>query len=772
MTHVGGVLTTALLSLLLLLSLESLPLVAAAPAGKLLRDSGDGGAVNDPSKMNADDAAQLAIAVSARSSSRQSRRQSSPSLFAGTGLSVPIMPLAPLDPFPDPLLEQSFGTNCNACRAILPTFQLMATLTDVESIRSIFVNACVVAVETIPVQTVPINGSIICPLLSDRYVAPLVNALGLTTLTSEELCEYFDYCVVLNKTQNRLGQFPPPYQPSMVVAGLSDTKQRSERSVRRDDANPRTYSVKRATRAMGLFANALVSSLFGSSTTQVPRTSKKVQPTTEPSTHQHDHPARTSRRHPARTSRKSSAFALPVPSTTPKYAPGETIRLLQITDINLDMAYEPNSNTNCDQLVCCHASNGPGTAGPFGDYNCNTPLRTLRSLFAYINATFSFDGNTHANDSTAPNGRIDYVLWTGNNGPLDIWNSSWNRTLEANRLVRDLFLQTMPNVTVFPAVGSHDVYPDNLFNYNTDQYILDAYADLWSPWFPNKTLLEPVQRFGAYTQPIRPGLRLVATNSYQSNKYNYFVALDRAQPRTTEQIAFFTETFTQALMAQERLVIIGNIAPGSVDVTPTYSSGAIQFIAAFPNSAVLNVYGYVHRDLFSLIHAVTAGNATVEPDLIVDQPVDVVFSGPPVSPNSQVNPSFRVYTLNGTTFELIDHETYTFDLTGANAAAAALSTPATDEQLDDIALRSWAKLYNLKETYNMTDTSVASFANLSQRIRNEPEVANLFSTLAVGASAPVACPLSTCGVEHYCATAFSVINYVFGCVVGLSSTSS
>lgn len=70
-------------------------------------------------------------------------------------------------------------------------------------------------------------------------------------------------------------------------------------------------------------------------------------------------------------------------------------KLVQITDIHVDPYYEPGSEANCGEPLCCRSTNGPAksrdrAAGAWGDYrNCDTPVPTLRHVLKHINEVHS-----------------------------------------------------------------------------------------------------------------------------------------------------------------------------------------------------------------------------------------------------------------------------------------------------------------------------------------------------------------------------------------------
>lgn len=69
------------------------------------------------------------------------------------------------------------------------------------------------------------------------------------------------------------------------------------------------------------------------------------------------------------------------------------IKVLQITDIHLDLYYKEGADADCDMPMCCRASSGsPKTkktaAGKWGSYRkCDSPQWLVESAFKHIRDT-------------------------------------------------------------------------------------------------------------------------------------------------------------------------------------------------------------------------------------------------------------------------------------------------------------------------------------------------------------------------------------------------
>jgi len=58
---------------------------------------------------------------------------------------------------------------------------------------------------------------------------------------------------------------------------------------------------------------------------------------------------------------------------------------------------------------------------------------------------------------------IDYILWTGDIPPHDVWNQTQEGNIDIIKDTVDLFLQYFPHTPIFPALGNHETTPVNRF---------------------------------------------------------------------------------------------------------------------------------------------------------------------------------------------------------------------------------------------------------------------------------------------------------------------
>jgi Calcineurin-like phosphoesterase len=58
---------------------------------------------------------------------------------------------------------------------------------------------------------------------------------------------------------------------------------------------------------------------------------------------------------------------------------------------------------------------------------------------------------------------IDYILWTGDLPPHDVWNQTKDENLSIIKQTVDQLGQTFPNIPIFPALGNHESVPVNRY---------------------------------------------------------------------------------------------------------------------------------------------------------------------------------------------------------------------------------------------------------------------------------------------------------------------
>ncbi|XP_026472938.1 sphingomyelin phosphodiesterase-like [Ctenocephalides felis] len=369
----------------------------------------------------------------------------------------------------------------------------------------------------------------------------------------------------------------------------------------------------------------------------------------------------------------------PVPKPSPDSSqipkPGApAFKVLHISDTHYDPYYAEGSNADCNEPLCCRLTNGPsltpgGGAGRWGDYRkCDTPKRTVDHMLKHIT-------ETHQD--------IDYILWTGDLPPHDVWNQTREENLKILKETVKQMSDVFPGIPIFPALGNHESAPVNSFPppyvRQRDSAIAWLYDELdaqWRRWLP-ASVSHTVRRGAFYSVLVRPGFRVISLNMNYCNNKNWWLLLNSTDPAT--ELQWFIYELQSAEFSGEKVHIIGHIPPGHADCLKVWSRNYYKIIARYEHTITAQFFGHTHFDEFEVFY---------DPKDL-SRAVSVAYVGPSVSPYYDLNPGYRIYYVDGdhddTTRTVVDHESWIMNLKEAN--------------LYDYPI--WYKLYSARSAYDM-----------------------------------------------------------------------
>lgn len=338
----------------------------------------------------------------------------------------------------------------------------------------------------------------------------------------------------------------------------------------------------------------------------------------------------------------------PVPST-----PG--FHVLHLADLHLDSMYREGADNSCPEVLCCRAENGIPTnisrrAGRWGDYTrCDSPYRLVESLIQH----------------TAKQHRdVAYILWTGDNAPHDNWRTSRRDMLTATSTITVLLRRYFPDVPVIPVIGNHDSVPINSFPPRevwstgfSGAWLYSAMADMWKPWLPPNAVAT-LENFGYYSLLVRPRFRIIVVNTNVAYKLNFWVLMT-ARGDPSNQLRWLTEELRAAFLTGEKVHIVGHISPADRDILPAWSHMYYRIIKNYQTTVSGEFFSHTHVDEIQLSKDDN------------EKPFAVTYVAPSLSPWKNVNPGYKVYTIDGnrgskSTLEVTEVARWTVDLTEAN----------------------------------------------------------------------------------------------------------
>uniref|UniRef100_A0A6B2L3Q1 Uncharacterized protein n=1 Tax=Arcella intermedia TaxID=1963864 RepID=A0A6B2L3Q1_9EUKA len=384
----------------------------------------------------------------------------------------------------------------------------------------------------------------------------------------------------------------------------------------------------------------------------------------------------------------SATPVYPKPKLTPSgpFPNPATGTIFHVSDIHYDHFYTTGTNTDCGMPVCCHPTYGNGPAGTFGDYNCDTPKILVQDMLNQMK-----------------NANPDYLIYTGDTPAHDLWLQTHKSNVDTILNVTQWVLERLPAKTkYFPALGNHAAAPvDNFGGPLRDFWLYGPVGDLWSKFLPTDAVVS--FKFGGYyTAVMEPGLRVIAlqTNYYDNNNL-WLKSLQ--QPDIAGQLTWLGDVLSQIKALGEKAIIIAHEKPASFAKGP-WQQMYLSLINQYKDIIVTHFMGHNHNDLFQVLHD-PSSNGSV--------PISVVFIPSSLTPvGNTSNPSYRIYSYDQLSKEVLDFVQYRVDLVLANQ----------NGYLD------WYQAYTAKKDWKISDMSPKSWQSVGERIGANVQDWNFFKT--------------------------------------------
>lgn len=359
---------------------------------------------------------------------------------------------------------------------------------------------------------------------------------------------------------------------------------------------------------------------------------------------------------------------------------GSGLRMFHVTDLHLDPSYRLTS----DPAHVCASSKGSNASAPglYGDYLCDAPYSLLRSALSELGRMVSAG---------------DAVIWTGDSPPhVPVSELSTDLVIDILTNLTTLIQENLPpNVTVFPALGNHDYWPQDQMP-GSSNVVYKAAAKLWAPWLQQEAL-QTLSEGGFYSQTVGPGLRLMSLNTI------LYYGPDKATVNSSDpagQYDWLLRTLKGAELQGEKVLIIAHVPVGflpfamnTTAMRREHNERLNEIFLRFSDIIIGQFYGHTHRD-----------SVTVQRDR-TGLPVNSVFVAPAVTPIRNIkepasnNPGLRVYILDRD-YEVQDLWQLYLNLTEANLQQRAL----------------WRVSYVMTEEYGLKDLSPDSLLGLGLRL--------------------------------------------------------
>jgi sphingomyelin phosphodiesterase len=173
--------------------------------------------------------------------------------------------------------------------------------------------------------------------------------------------------------------------------------------------------------------------------------------------------------------------------------------------------------------------------------------------------------------------------------------------------------------------------------------------------------------------------------------------LDPIDP--ANQLKWLVHQLQEAETANEKVHIIGHIPPDSRECTQAWLYNYLRIMERYEDTILAQYYGHTHRDEFRILYSLYK-----QP-----KPVSIAFIGPSMTPYTENNPAYRVYSMDSNGY-LNDYTTFYFNLSEANSQM----TPPK-----------WKLGYQAKSTFKLFDLGPDSWHNFITRLEQDE---NLFQS--------------------------------------------
>ncbi|XP_075971723.1 sphingomyelin phosphodiesterase 1-like [Anticarsia gemmatalis] len=469
---------------------------------------------------------------------------------------------------------------------------------------------------------------------------------------------------------------------------------------------------------------------------------------------------------------------LPPPSTISNTPTANTkpLKIALITDAHIDPLYEAGGVAECGEPTCCRkgqtlaqnyiyrsefsesiveqgivnasgklmldlsvasklrqlkrstqtrfpATRSPAPAGYWGDFrNCDTPIWAFDDVIDRIT-------ETHKD--------IDVVYYIGDTIDHGVWETSYELIDEMNRyLIEKIRKGFGDNVLVVPNIGNHESQPTNQFapsritgdKLNTT-WLYDALAEKWDHYLSEeakKTLRER----GDFSLLVRPGLRVISLNNNVAYRYNWWLVYDPLDAK--KHLDWLIDELHKAEQAGEKVHILAHIPPGVHDLTQTWTREYNRIVNRFTATIAAEFNGHTHSDEFKIFYN-PEGN-----------PIEMAWGAGSTTSYTFYNLNYKIVDVNTATYEPENIGNYIYNLTEANL------TPNRKPH--------WFQLYDMKNTYSLTNLSATSMNELVHKmVTTNKELLDIYAAFYSKISDRWSWCNDGCKIDNLCKTVVTVL---------------
>ncbi|CAG2103821.1 unnamed protein product [Medioppia subpectinata] len=384
------------------------------------------------------------------------------------------------------------------------------------------------------------------------------------------------------------------------------------------------------------------------------------------------------------------------------------LKMLHLTDVHLDLCYAPGSASHCREPLCCRPSSPPLTSrSSAGNHSAGYWAETRFSCDArleFVAAAIKHMADRHRD--------LDFIIWTGDNAPHDVWNttreSNLRHILEVTRIVKRAFR----GKPVFPTLGNHDTHPNNMYvpnkaalDSNGDvsmSWLYDTLADnYWHQWLSAPEAKRTFKLGGYYTARMGKGLVAIVLNNNICHLGNVWIAYDPIDP--DGQLQWLIDQLDSAERRGLYAIIIGHVP--IEECYMSWTNNYLRIVERYAQVIVGAYFGHSHKDEIAVYYSKNSSDNSV-------YPVSHGYIGSSLTTFPSLNPGYRIFTLDSTGVP-IDFTMYYTNVTESNLAG-------------DGRPPKWLFGYSAKKSYKMKSLSTRSWDRFMTKAATDDRLADLY----------------------------------------------
>ena len=328
----------------------------------------------------------------------------------------------------------------------------------------------------------------------------------------------------------------------------------------------------------------------------------------------------------------------------PKKADEEYYKVVQVSDIHLDMEYKEGAVANCNLPLCCRE---------LQDDDLVPVKQTYAGLYGTIGKCDANIETVRAFAEKASELNPDYIMFTGDNIAHSVWLVTQEEVIRATKMQIEAIQEKFGNNTpIYPAIGNHERAPVDEFH-GEESELLEGLAAIFKPYLDEQAY-ESFRKYGYYTMLIKNNLRIVSINCLLCDSMNFYLLYDYTQVRA--MINWLEQVLSDAEKNGEVVHIMNHIPMLSTQHTIQCAWRIKILLDRYQNIIRGYFSGHSHSEYFSMIHEYY--NETIPTH------INYVCSG--LTPYSEYQPSFRLYLIDKQKLYVQDYVQYRMNLIESN----------------------------------------------------------------------------------------------------------